>query len=103
MKKRRIFVIDDEKELLEVYQATLSPYYEIVLFDLPSKLIKTVEEGQIPDVFVSDLKMPEMTGIELIEWVRKKKIDRPVVIISGYSEKSDAIRALELGVVDLLE
>jgi len=103
MNKRLIFAIDDEPELLDHYKAFLSDQYEVLTFESPKELIQVVESGKLPDLFITDIKMNFMSGIQLLEWIRSKKIDRPFIIISGHSEKSDAIQALKLGAVDLIE
>lgn len=103
MDKRKVFLVDDEDDLLETYEAALSDQYEITTFNSPLRVIQAIEEGRIPDAFVTDIRMPQMDGIQLIESVRAHKIEKPFVIVSGYSEKTHAVRALKLGAVDMIE
>jgi len=103
MEKRKVYLIDDEEELLETYKTALANQYELYTFNSPLLVIQAVEEGKVPDAFVTDIRMPQMDGIQLIEWARARQIEKPFVIVSGYSAKSHAMRALKLGTVDMIE
>ncbi len=103
MEKRKVFLVDDEVDLLETYAAALSTQYAVSSFNSPLLVIKELEKDNIPDAFVTDIRMPEMDGIELIEWARNHAIEKPFVIISGHSEKSHTLRAMKLGAVDMIE
>ena len=55
-----------------------------------------------PELLISDIKMPEMDGLELTEHVKKESPDTQVIIITGYQEFEYARKALSLGVSDLV-
>ena len=57
-------------------------------------------QGEPCDALLADLKMPGMTGIELLEWVQEDGPRIPVVIMSAYGEVDDAVRAMKLGASD---
>ena len=103
MGPRKIFFVDDEKDILDIYQAALSSRIELKTFTNPVDLIAAVKAGERPDVYVTDMKMPQMTGIDLIKWLREQQIHNPCLIISGYAEKAQALQAMKLGMVELLE
>jgi DNA-binding NtrC family response regulator len=103
MDKRKIFMIDDEQDLLDAYTIALKGVYEVIPFLSPLPAIAAIEQGTIPDVFITDIKMPEMNGIEFVGWLRKHHIESPVVIVSGNADKFHAIEALKLGASDLIE
>lgn len=54
------------------------------------------------DLIFSDIDMPEMNGLELVEKVREQKKSLPIVILSSHTEKDIQDRAFELGVNDYL-
>ena len=66
--------------------------------------VTTLEEVEKkkPDVLFSDIRMPEYTGLELLEHIQEKKLDVKVVFVSGYAEFTYAQKALSLGAVDYL-
>lgn len=50
-----------------------------------------------PDVVITDIRMPDLTGIELIQYIRKKKINCEVIIVSGFADFSYAQQAIHYG------
>ena len=56
-----------------------------------------------PGCIVTDVRMPEMTGVELIEKLRRLGIREPVVVITGHADVPMAIQAMKAGVHDFIE
>jgi FixJ family two-component response regulator len=56
-----------------------------------------------PGCIVLDLRMPGMSGIELLQRLREEMIDIPVIIISGHADVPTAVRGMKLGAVDVLQ
>jgi len=52
---------------------------------------------------ITDVRMPEITGIELLKQVRRQKPDLPVIVITGHGDVSLAVEAMKIGAVDFLE
>ncbi len=100
-----IFVVDDEADILE-YAARflLGENRKIRTFISPLEALSAIalEEAE-PDLIVTDIMMPEMTGIEFIEKIRETMAYVPVVIMTGHADKEVAMSALELGVVGIVE
>jgi two-component system response regulator FixJ len=63
------------------------------------QVIATIERGCI----VSDVRMPDMSGLELVSRLKDLGIDDPVIIITGHADVPLAIEAMKAGVVDFLE
>jgi len=96
MDKRKIYALGEKHDVL-------SGLYELATFPTAQALIQTLEAGDLPDVFIAPLRMPDMGGIQLIEWIRGKKIDKPFVILIEPSEKPEALQALKLSAIEFLE
>lgn len=60
-----------------------------------------IEQGA--DIIISDLRMPHLTGIELLTRIREHNTDVPVIITTAYSTVDDAIEALRLGAADFIK
>lgn len=60
-------------------------------------------EKNSAELIISDLKMPEVTGIEFLAWVRARSSSTPFVLITGYSTLDDAIEALRRGANDFIK
>ena len=97
--KSRILVVDDETQLTRVLKTTLSSQgYEV----------KTAADGEsgfdaamdwLPDLIVTDLSMPKMSGIELCRAVRERS-QVPIIVLSVRGEEKNKIEALDAGADD---
>jgi excisionase family DNA binding protein len=100
--RQRVLVVDDEANVRDVLAKTLAiAEYEVdVVADGPSALNRM--RASAYDLLITDLKMPGMDGLSLIEQARRLKSDLPVIIITGFSSESSAINAVNLGVAGYL-
>ena len=63
--------------------------------------LETIMEKK-PEVVISDIRMPGLNGIELLEHINEKQLDTKVILISGYAEFEYAQKAVRLGAFDYL-
>lgn len=104
MEKPLVFLVDDETELTFLLEQTLAPKYRVKTFNEPKQLIAYFDQNpEVPDVLVTDYKMEGMDGVSMVAEVFKKGFNFPVILVSGYLEKSNLLRAMELGFVKVLE
>jgi CheY-like chemotaxis protein len=99
-KEMKIFVVDDSRMILKVYRTTLHNLgFESELFEFPSSAIQALTETK-PDILITDLNMPDITGIELTMQVRKKysKKELPVIMVTTQNEAQDNEAAEKAGV-----
>lgn len=102
--KPLVAVVDDEKEITELLAEELETEYQVIQFNAPQRFVEAVKSNMIhPAVLVTDLKMPVMSGLEMLKQVSELGLSIPTVMFSGYLDKDDAISALELGVIHILE
>ncbi|WP_198264966.1 GGDEF/EAL domain-containing response regulator [sulfur-oxidizing endosymbiont of Gigantopelta aegis] len=102
IENKNILLIDDEK----YFRDSIRFFLEDCDFN-----IKEAENGRIgtemilqhqPDLILMDLYMPEMTGLEVLSWVKAHKIEIPIIIISGAGVISDVAEALRQGAWDYI-
>ncbi len=102
-KQPRIIFVDDDPnagELMLRFSEEAS--YSCTVFRLPAMALEHFKkEGA--DLIVSDLRMPKMTGVQLLQAVREHNPDIPFIIITGYANVDDAIEALRLGASDFIK
>lgn len=108
----RILIVDDEPDILDVLTDQLRGLIiEIDGFKIPLAF-QTAENGLVAlellkgsrfDVVVSDIRMPALDGLELVTQLQKIEPATKVILISGHADKAMAIRAIRLGVFDLIE
>ena len=98
----RILVVDDDGAAREGLKRLLTPKgYEVDLaVDGASALERLAELP--PDLVVTDLDMPGMNGMQLLEQVRERNLELPVIVVTGVAELSSAVAAMRAGAADYL-
>jgi DNA-binding NtrC family response regulator len=100
--KQRVLVIDDDPGLAEVLELLLSREgYEALHASTVKEGLERAA-GSAPDVVVTDLKLPDGTGLDVIGRLRASHPELPLIMITSYSSLDSAIGALRLGAVDYL-
>lgn len=98
----RVLVVDDENLILEMIKSELEKNKNSVVVTNNSKeAIKQLETADY-DVILLDLMMPNITGLELLQMIKEKKIDSPVIIMTAYGSVETAVKAIKLGAFDYL-
>jgi two-component system response regulator HydG len=96
----RICVIDDKAIMRESLQATLrGAGYQVCVFEDPAEALQAVQAGGC-DLVLTDLKMPQMSGIELLEQLRAVGCDLPVIVMTAFGSIPTAVKAMRLGAFD---
>jgi FixJ family two-component response regulator len=103
-KERGLFyIVDDEQQILDILEGLITELnFAVRTFTSAKELLDVVEEDS-PDVILSDIKMPEMTGDQLLKEIRKMEIDTPVIFISGFISKEVMLDALSNGAYGFIE
>lgn len=98
----RILSVDDDQTFLEIISFYLEKSgYEVFRAKSGNEALEIFDEVK-PNLILCDLYMPGMSGLELIELLKIKSPDTPVVVISGEGNLNDAIAAMRLGAWDYL-
>jgi DNA-binding NtrC family response regulator len=100
-----VLVIDDEEMVAMTLQGLLEleTRYRVLSFTDPIKALAALESEKI-DVIVSDFMMPGMDGITFLKHAREKKPMTTRILLTGYADKENAIRAInEAGLYYYLE
>jgi CheY-like chemotaxis protein len=93
----RLLVIDDEQMMLSLFEMVLGERGHVVATaNCGREGLEIARAGQF-DVVVSDIKMPDMTGIEVLEGIKAHSDNVGVVLITGYASIETAVEALRLG------
>lgn len=102
--KLRVFAVDDSRMILHIYRTVLHNLgCESRLFEFPEKALESLEKEK-PDIILTDLNMPDITGIDLTREIRKKysKDKLPIVMVTTQDESRDFDSALEVGINDMM-
>ncbi len=103
MSKGRILVIDDESIVRKSCSRTLSPEgYEVKVSQSGVEALKMLEEESF-DLVLTDLKMPDIDGIEVLKKIKERWPQTEVIIITGYQTVDTAVKSIKLGAFDYIE
>jgi DNA-binding NtrC family response regulator len=99
--KGRILVVDDEVDIRESLEAllTLDDQYIVDLAPNATEGLRKIETGNY-DLVLLDLMMPDRSGMEVLEEVRQRDTETPIVMITAYGSVQVAVDALKRGASD---
>ena len=97
----KILVIDDEKSLLDLLEVVFKKEgYDVDVFLSSSKALEALEKNGDYDLILTDIKIPQISGMEVLKRVRKKRPDIPVIMITAFGTIKQAVDALKAGALD---
>jgi two-component system response regulator HydG len=100
--KTCILVVDDVPNTLEVLQRNLTAAgFTVLTAPGVPEAIKLTESTPI-DLVITDLKMPKVSGIDLVRYVRENLRDTEVIMITGYPSIEGAVKAVKMGAEEYL-
>jgi response regulator RpfG family c-di-GMP phosphodiesterase len=94
--KPRILMVDDEKNILEAYVRNLHEQFDITKALSGAEALAALETTSFP-VIVSDYKMPEMDGVELLEQVRERSPDTVQIMLTGQADMQAIVDLINRG------
>jgi len=97
-----VLIVDDEKNYLVILEALLAPEgYEVVTEANPLHALRLLNETDF-DLVITDMKMPKMDGIELLDEVKKIDSELPVIIMTAYGTIEMAVKAMKKRAYDYI-
>ncbi len=95
--RERILVVDDAPDTLELIERNLrANRYEVFTAPGVAEAIRILDSVQI-DLVITDLKMPKVSGMDLVRHVRENLRDTQVMMITGYPTVEGAVTAMKIG------
>ncbi|MFA4916499.1 MAG: response regulator [Syntrophales bacterium] len=97
-----VLLLDDEPIVGKRLKPALAKIgCDVEVFENPREALKRIEEKNF-DVVVTDIRMDEVDGIQVLEYVRKKSPRTKVILITGYAMMALARKAMEKGAFDFI-
>lgn len=90
---KRVLYVDDEVINLELFKINFRNEFEIFIADSAQKGLEILKDEEI-DVIISDLKMPHMNGMELIERIKKENPEKICILLTAFMESDVMLRAI---------
>ena len=100
--KENILIVDDDVNILELLQRHLQSWNYHVFKAISVKEAVVILRDTKIDLLITDLKMPEVDGFELIQFVSEHYPKLPKLVVTGYPSVQDSLSAIKSGVVDYL-
>lgn len=101
-RKMRILVVDDEPAMREVLEIRLQDWGYDVRSASNGHAGRQLAESYEPDVVISDVVMPELSGIELLQTLKAGEPSRPVILITAHANVDLAVEAMKQGAQDFV-
>ena len=102
MKKNRILIVDDDHAMrLALSESLESCGYDIGAAENGNEALSLFNKRKF-DLVVTDMKMPGMTGIEVLQGVKKMSPDIPVILITAYGTVNTAVEAMKEGAAEFI-
>jgi two-component system response regulator HydG len=100
--KERLLIVDDSAATLEVLQRNLTAAGYQVFTSLSVAEAVEILENTVLDLVITDLKMPKVSGLDLVRHVRENFKDTEVMMITGYPSIEGAVNAVKMGAEEFL-
>ena len=94
--KKQILVVDDEITILKLLNFVLSPHYDLIIKTSGVDALSWLEEGNNPDLIISDLSMPYFDGSLFIRNLKLSGFYRhtPVILVSGEDNLTEIVNKM---------
>jgi DNA-binding response OmpR family regulator len=101
--KKKILVIDDEMTIRLLLENFLSIDYEVITKTDGKEALDWLE-GNLPDLVICDIQMPQVDGYQFVEKLRQRGYTRhtPVIMLSGAESSKERVKCYRLGAQDFL-
>ncbi|MFC1226759.1 Response regulator receiver domain-containing protein [Pedobacter suwonensis] len=102
--KIHILLVEDDEFMQAILKEILQPRYRIDIRPDGIDALTFLQNGNIPDLIISDLNTPNMSGLELIEQLKTSDFfsSLPIMILSGEESSNKRIKCLEAGADDFM-
>lgn len=101
---KKILVVDDKSSISMLLVQFLENQYEVETKADGLEALVWLQNGNLPDLILTDLQMPNIDGIELIKRVKESGYFRniPIIVLSSKDSSADRIQCLKLGAEDYI-
>jgi two-component system response regulator FixJ len=98
-----VYIIDDDESIRDSLSFLLeSANIRVTTYPSAMSFLKVLPPG-LSGCVITDVRMPEMSGIDLLRDLRSRRIEVPVIVVTGHADVSLAVSAMRLGAFDFIE
>jgi putative two-component system response regulator len=99
-----ILIVDDSPDNLLILSETLKPFYKIKVANNGKKALNMIASGDIPDLILLDIMMPDISGYDVCKKLKNDPFTRniPIIFVTALNDYSNEEEGLNLGAVDYI-
>ena len=103
-KNKQILLVDDSITMLSFLSKLFKAQYNVVDKDNAQSALEILNNGQLPDLIITDINMPHINGIEFVTKLKNNQMlnNIPIIVLTSNQDSSDKIKMLKLGVDDYI-
>jgi two-component system response regulator AtoC len=100
----RILLVDDDRDYMELLSGKLRSigYSELYLVDSALEAVEALDRGELFDLALVDMTMPEMGGMAMLEHIKNTSPGTEVIMVTAINEARTAVECLKKGAYDYL-
>ena len=103
-----VFVVDDRPELRQIYKKIIeAASYKTEIFPNGQSVLSRIAAGYLPDLLLTDVEMPGLSGVDLVDRIKRFHPIIPTILMSGELEpiehKADAFLQKPIKITDLIK
>jgi len=102
--KPKFLIVDDDAGVREVVAEMLADFHgQVIMAQSGTDAIAKYDENRGVDVIITDQRMPDLDGTAFVRYVRGRDQNIPVIVISGATEREEAIQFIKAGIFDFVQ
>ena len=101
--KKRILVVEDDADIIKIHQELLADHFTVIVKSSGMRAISYVRENPDIDLALLDIKLPDMSGIEVLKEIKRLKPCVPTIIITAFGNENVAVKAFRCGARDYIK
>lgn len=102
MEPRHIFVVDDDDATRILVEAQLRPLGKVSLFSRADDARDAIKASGFPDLVITDVDMPGLSGMDFLKWIRQSNPTIPVIVVSAIHTDDNLFDAIRMGATDFI-
>jgi len=99
LKNISVLLVEDEENIALLLKEAIGDYFQEFILAIDGKDGIDKYNKYLPDLIITDITMPKMTGLEMAKELKRKKDDIQIIILSAFSETDKLLSAIDLGVI----
>lgn len=102
--KKKILIVDDKATIAKIIAAYLAADFDFAYYENPLLAIDWLNDGNTPDLIISDILMPKMKGDAFLEYLKSSETFKniPVIMLSSEDSSTERVRLLQNGADDYI-